>query len=100
MRHGTEKPPATEKAEAKKYLLWQHLLEHSYVLHCFPPDSMPCPEQKHGEAGCDKSVIMGSAVHIHGEVRATHCHSLPLIVTSPMAVPMRGEVRALRACLI
>ena len=29
---------------------------------------MPCPQQKHGEKGCDKSVIMGSAVHIHGEV--------------------------------
>ena len=40
----------------------------AYVLHCFPPDSMPCPKLKHGEKGCDKSVIMGSAVHIHGEV--------------------------------
>ena len=29
---------------------------------------MPCPGQKHGDKGCDKSVIMGSAVHIHGEV--------------------------------
>lgn len=61
-------PPADDKKEQKKWQLWQHLLRHSYALHCFPPDSMPCPKQKHGEKGCDKSVIMGSAVHIHGEV--------------------------------
>jgi len=68
LAHGTMPPPADDKKEQKKWQLWQHLLRHSYALHCFPPDSMPCPKQKHGEKGCDKSVIMGSAVHIHGEV--------------------------------
>jgi len=68
LKHGASKPPASDKAEMKKWKLWRHLLDTSYVLHCFPPDSMPCPKLKHGEKGCDKSVIMGSAVHIHGEV--------------------------------
>ena len=68
LKHGTTPPPAEDRVEGKKWKLWQHLLEHAYALHCFPPDSMPCPTQKHGEKGCDKSVIMGSAVHIHGEV--------------------------------
>ena len=68
LKHGTEEPPAEERVERKKYRLWRTLLSKSYALHCFPPDSMPCPGQKHGEKGCDKSVIMGSAVHIHGEV--------------------------------
>jgi hypothetical protein len=68
LKFGAAKPPASEKVETRKWRLWQHLLQTSHVLHCFPPDSMPCPELKHGEQGCDKSVIMGSAVHIHGEV--------------------------------
>ena len=68
LKYGATPPPAADKVERKKWKLWQHLLEHAYVLHCFPPDSMPCPKQQHGEKGCDKSVIMGSAVHIHGEV--------------------------------
>ena len=68
LRHGTAPPPSNELGEVKKYALWRKLLKTAYALHCFPPDSMPCPEQKHGEKGCDKSVIMGSAVHIHGEV--------------------------------
>jgi hypothetical protein len=68
LKHGTGPPPADEHTEVKKYKLWNSLLSRSYALHCFPPHSMPCPDQKHGENGCDKSVIMGSAVHIHGEV--------------------------------
>jgi len=68
LRHGAARPPRTERGESKKYELWRHLLDRAYVLHCFPPDSMPCPGKKHGEKGCDKSVIMGAAVHIHGEV--------------------------------
>ena len=68
LKHGTAEPPSGERIERKKWNLWRKLLATSYALHCFPPDSMPCPEQKHGEKGCDKSVIMGSAVHIHGEV--------------------------------
>ena len=68
LKHGTEEPPSEEKVELKKWRLWRKLLATSYALHCFPPDSMPCPKQKHGDKGCDKSVIMGSAVHIHGEV--------------------------------
>ena len=62
LKHGATKPPASDLAEIKKWKLWQHLLSTSYVLHCFPPDSMPCGSLKHGEKGCDKSVIMGSAV--------------------------------------
>lgn len=68
LKHGANKPPASDHAEMRKWTLWQHLLKTSSVLHCFPPDSMPCGDLKHGEKGCDKSVIMGSAVHIHGEV--------------------------------
>jgi len=68
LKYGARAPPLEDKVETKKWKLWQHLLSHAYALHCFPPDSMPCPGQKHGEKGCDKSVIMGSAVHIHGEV--------------------------------
>ena len=68
LKHGTAEPPAEERVERKKWTLWRKLLSTAYALHCFPPDSMPCPTQKHGEKGCDKSVIMGSAVHIHGEV--------------------------------
>ena len=69
LKHGAGAPPAdAAKGEHKKYQLWRSLLRKSYALQCFPPDSMPCPKQKHGEKGCDKSVIMGSAVHIHGEV--------------------------------
>ena len=40
----------------------------SSVLHCFPPNSMPCEKKAGSGEKCDKSVIMGSAVHIHGEV--------------------------------
>eukprot|EP00316_Scyphosphaera_apsteinii_P000510 CAMPEP_0119340276 /NCGR_PEP_ID=MMETSP1333-20130426/99999_1 /TAXON_ID=418940 /ORGANISM="Scyphosphaera apsteinii, Strain RCC1455" /LENGTH=914 /DNA_ID=CAMNT_0007351993 /DNA_START=40 /DNA_END=2784 /DNA_ORIENTATION=+ len=68
LKYGTTKPPADDKSEMKKWTIWQFLLRTSYVLHCFPPDAMPCPKLKHGEKGCDKSIIMGSAVHIHGEV--------------------------------
>ena len=68
LKHGTTPPPADDRIEQKKWRLWRSLLGKAYALHCFPPDSMPCPKQKHGEKGCDKSVIMGSAVHIHGEV--------------------------------
>ena len=68
LKHGTSKPPSDDKVETKKWQLWNHLLSHAYALHCFPPNSMPCGDKKHGEAGCDKSIIMGSAVHIHGEV--------------------------------
>jgi len=68
LKHGAAPPPSEDRIEMKKWQLWQHLLRHAYVLHCFPPDSMPCAGKKHGEKGCDKSVIMGSAVHIHGEV--------------------------------
>jgi len=69
LKHGTLKPPADAKKEVKKWALWQHLLRTAYVLHCFPPDAMPCPDNvKHGEKGCDKSIIMGHASHIHGEV--------------------------------
>ena len=68
LKHGTSEPPASDRIERKKWAIWQALLAKAYALHCFPPDSMPCPGQAHGEKGCDKSVIMGSAVHIHGEV--------------------------------
>ena len=69
LKHVAAKPqPDASRGEHKKYRLWRSLLQEAYALHCFPPDSMPCPKQKHGEKGCDKSVIMGSAVHIHGEV--------------------------------
>ncbi|KAL3929052.1 MAG: hypothetical protein SGPRY_002128 [Prymnesium sp.] len=54
--------------QTNKWRVWQQLLQTAYALHCFPPHSMPCPGLKHGEKGCDKSVIMGSKVHIHGEV--------------------------------
>lgn len=48
--------------QTNKWKIWQHLLKTAYALHCFPPHSMPCPGLKHGEKGCDKSVIMGSKV--------------------------------------
>jgi len=69
LKYNTTRPPASDKAELRKWRLWQHLLKHSFVLHCFPPDSMPCGMSvKHGEKGCDKSVVMGHPTHIHGEV--------------------------------
>ena len=68
LKYGTRVPPKEDKVETKKFKLWKHLLAHAYALHCFPPHAMPCPGLKHGEKGCDKSVIMGSAVHTHGEV--------------------------------
>ena len=70
LKHGTTRPPASDRAEFKKWQIWQHLLASAYVLHCFPPgDSMPCaPGLKHGDKGCDASVVMGHAKHIHGEV--------------------------------
>jgi len=68
LKYGATQPPATERGELKKWAIWQSLLRNAYALHCFPPHSMPCPGLKHGEKGCDKSVIMGSKVHIHGEV--------------------------------
>jgi len=69
LKFGSTTPPGDNKIELKKWKLWQHLLNTSYVLHCFPPNAMPCPPGvKHGEKGCDLSVIMGHASHIHGEV--------------------------------
>ena len=53
LKYNTTRPPASDKAELRKWRLWQHLLKHSFVLHCFPPDSMPCGMSvKHGEKGC------------------------------------------------
>ena len=55
----------------KRDQLWQHLLGEAYTLHCFPPNSMPGKDGGncvHGTKGCDKSVVMGHAQHIHGEV--------------------------------
>jgi len=69
LKFGASQPPADDKVEQKKWQLWQHLLRTAYVLHCFPPDSMPCAKgSKHGEKGCDMSVIMGDPKHLHGEV--------------------------------
>ena len=47
---------------------WQLLLKTSYALHCFPPNSMPGGDCKHGTKGCDKSIVMGHKSHISGEV--------------------------------
>ena len=103
LKYGAVKPPASERGEVKKWKIWQHLLRSAYALHCFPPHSMPCPGLKHGEKGCDKSVIMGSKIHIHGEVvfdqqqvatavydrlsgRAIRPHSLVAIVTCALSI--------------
>ena len=67
-KYGLARPPASEPSEVSKWKIWKRLLDDAYVLHCFPPNSMPCPTLKHGEEGCDKSVIMGHATHIKGEV--------------------------------
>ena len=68
LKHGGAAPPADDMAETRKWAQWQLLLKTSYALHCFPPNSMPGGDCKHGTKGCDKSVVMGHKTHIHGEV--------------------------------
>ena len=73
LKYGGTAPPADNVAEGRKWAQWQHLLRTAYALHCFPPNSMPGGDCKHGSIGkdgqkCDKSVVMGHKSHIHGEV--------------------------------
>ena len=73
LKYGGTAPPADNAAESRKWAQWQHLLRTAYALHCFPPNSMPGGDCKHGSIGkdgqkCDKSVVMGHKSHIHGEV--------------------------------
>ena len=73
LKYGGTPPPADNAAEGRKWAQWQHLLRTAYTLHCFPPNSMPGGDCKHGSIGkdgqkCDKSVVMGHKSHIHGEV--------------------------------